>query len=465
MKCVQYLMSVWLFGAALAAHAEPVMAPFTAQDRVLVVAPHPDDETLGTGGAIQQAVAAGAQVRVLYLTNGDHNQVAFKLYNHTLYLSAKQYRGFGEKRLDEARAATKHLGLGPEQLVFLGYPDWGTLSMWRDCWDDAKPFKSTSTRAVEVPYKNNYGYRHPYRPEAVLKDVVNVIGEYRPTRLFLPHPCDTNPDHRAAANFVRLAMLELEPAGVRPELLYYLIHFGEWPRPYRYHPELALAPPLQLLDDGEWLTLSLTPAQVEKKYHAILENRTQITTRQYFLESLARRNELFAHVRTEHIFRVPSSESLDWRQAVRNKTLRFIPADHTGKLNGQTPPVSLSMEETFFLRQGEELIAQIDFKNRFGPRTNVHLFLFGYRRGVVFAKLPKIQVNVNPLGAIHVYDDEEELAEHDVQVTTIGDSMIVRVPLRLLGGADIDHVFTATRTNLTGISPDDTAWQLYEMMP
>jgi len=52
----------------------------------MVVAPHPDDEVLGAGGLIQQAVAAGAEVRIVYLTNGDHNQIAFKLYNGSIHL-------------------------------------------------------------------------------------------------------------------------------------------------------------------------------------------------------------------------------------------------------------------------------------------------------------------------------------------------------------------------------------------
>jgi LmbE family N-acetylglucosaminyl deacetylase len=38
---------------------------------VLVCAPHPDDETVGTAGVIQHAVAAARRVRVVFVTNGD----------------------------------------------------------------------------------------------------------------------------------------------------------------------------------------------------------------------------------------------------------------------------------------------------------------------------------------------------------------------------------------------------------
>ena len=57
-----------------------VLEPFSKTDRVLILAPHPDDEAIGCAGVIQQAVSSGAQVRIAYLTNGDHNQVAFMVY-------------------------------------------------------------------------------------------------------------------------------------------------------------------------------------------------------------------------------------------------------------------------------------------------------------------------------------------------------------------------------------------------
>lgn len=38
--------------------------------RILVVAPHPDDEVLGVGGTIAKAVAAGAEVHVAIVTKG-----------------------------------------------------------------------------------------------------------------------------------------------------------------------------------------------------------------------------------------------------------------------------------------------------------------------------------------------------------------------------------------------------------
>src|ERR1051325_3837894 len=53
--------------------------------RVLVIAPHPDDETIGAGGLIQQALAQGSLVKVVVVTNGDGQRFAPVKINNTIY--------------------------------------------------------------------------------------------------------------------------------------------------------------------------------------------------------------------------------------------------------------------------------------------------------------------------------------------------------------------------------------------
>src|SRR6185436_660247 len=50
------------------------------QDRLLILAPHPDDEVLCCGGLIQKAVAMGLPVRTVFFTYGDNNQWSFLVY-------------------------------------------------------------------------------------------------------------------------------------------------------------------------------------------------------------------------------------------------------------------------------------------------------------------------------------------------------------------------------------------------
>src|SRR3989337_2566047 len=47
------------------------MPALSSQDHILIIAPHCDDETLGCGGVIAEAVRLGVKVKVVMLTNGD----------------------------------------------------------------------------------------------------------------------------------------------------------------------------------------------------------------------------------------------------------------------------------------------------------------------------------------------------------------------------------------------------------
>jgi LmbE family N-acetylglucosaminyl deacetylase len=447
--------------------AQKAFPSITADDRIIVVAPHPDDEVLGAGGLIQQACAVGAEVHVIYLTSGDHNQIAFKLYKLRLHLSPSQYIAFGEIRNREAAAAMALLGLTRDQLTFLGYPDYGTMQIWRDHWGDTPAFRSDATHTNAVPYPDAFGYGQSYRPENVVANFVELFRRIRPTKVFVTHPADTNPDHRAAANFVRLAALEVAAEQKPPQLYYYVVHFGRWPFPYHYHPENELDPPQQLLDDGDWLTLPLTPEQAQKKYEAILQNHTQLTTRQYFLVAFARADEIFATIDVLPVPEVPADAVINWKKAIRTKALGLPPGEASDKTGPEhvllEELAAMDLEETAYVRQGDDLIAQVTLHNRLGKRANVHLLLYGYKRGSDFATLPKVHINITPFGNVHVFDDLKRVKVEDVRVISIENHLVVRVPLRLLGDEVPDLIFTATRANLGEVAADDTAWHLFSL--
>ena len=74
-----------LSGAASAPAQNIAELPkFQKEDRVLVLAPHPDDETIGCAGVIMHALKSGAKVKVVYLTNGDNNVFSILLSNPLL---------------------------------------------------------------------------------------------------------------------------------------------------------------------------------------------------------------------------------------------------------------------------------------------------------------------------------------------------------------------------------------------
>ena len=60
----------WLVGRVLRPAPAPPIAAEGGPRRVLVVAPHPDDETVGAGGVAALHVAAGDAVTVVVATDG-----------------------------------------------------------------------------------------------------------------------------------------------------------------------------------------------------------------------------------------------------------------------------------------------------------------------------------------------------------------------------------------------------------
>jgi LmbE family N-acetylglucosaminyl deacetylase len=79
----------------------------------LILAPHPDDESLGCGGLIARCVSVGRTPLVVILTDGagSHNSPAYP---------ADRLR---ELRAQEALSAVTSLGLPPQRLKFLGERD------------------------------------------------------------------------------------------------------------------------------------------------------------------------------------------------------------------------------------------------------------------------------------------------------------------------------------------------------
>ena len=48
----------------------PLVLDFINSDRILVLAPHPDDEILGAGGSLLKSIEKGKKVKVIYITDG-----------------------------------------------------------------------------------------------------------------------------------------------------------------------------------------------------------------------------------------------------------------------------------------------------------------------------------------------------------------------------------------------------------
>jgi LmbE family N-acetylglucosaminyl deacetylase/SAM-dependent methyltransferase len=91
----------------------PHLSVPSAGDVLVVVAAHPDDESLGAGGLIAAAAAAGAEVRLIIATDGEAS------HPHSPTHSSAQLAGL---RRAEVRAAAAVLAASLDP-VFLGLPD------------------------------------------------------------------------------------------------------------------------------------------------------------------------------------------------------------------------------------------------------------------------------------------------------------------------------------------------------
>ncbi|ERM90863.1 LmbE family protein [Caldanaerobacter subterraneus subsp. yonseiensis KB-1] len=258
--------------------------------RVLVFAPHPDDETLASAGLIQDTLRYGGEVKVVVITNGDSFKRAVIENYDTLEPKPKDFLRLGHDRQKETISALKYLGVNEENIIFLGYPDKGLAHLWWQYWN--KPYTSLGTKRISSPYNNSYTKKVEYKGENVVKDLKKIIKEYNPTLVVYPHPNELHPDHWATNSFVKYTLYLLEKENI-PQFLY-IVHYTDWPLPFGKHPQLNLNPPQNLLKTGtEWHLYPLTKTDIEKKGETIMMYKTQIKVMKDFLLAFDRKTELY----------------------------------------------------------------------------------------------------------------------------------------------------------------------------
>lgn len=374
------------------------LEPIAKDDRILILAPHPDDEAIACAGVIQEALKIGARIKIVYLTNGDHNQLAFIVYEKRLVFRKGEFIHMGEVRRQEAQKAMTGLGLKQEDLIFLGYPDFGTFAMWTRYWASKKPFKSLLTRMTKVPYPENYSYGRDYIPRNILSDLENIIGDYRPNKIFVSHPADTNGDHRSLSLFLSVALWGLEGKIPPPRIYVYLVHHTEWPLPRKYHPDLKLEVPEDLSNFGRWAEFTLLPEAVEKKHYAILGYKSQTESSAFYLFSFARRNELFQLLPSLNINAAPEFNSIS--------------------------------SAGYAIKEGYLEIYSIHPSDNHDV-SRMQVYIFGYRKDIAFGDMPKIFIKVNTNSAV-VFDGRKRIESPGVVCLMQGKYAVLRIPLQLL---------------------------------
>ena len=147
---------------------EQELIPYAAHDltgkRVLSLAPHPDDESIGCGGSLALHAQAGDPIKVVFLTNGAKGDSTGKV-------DKEEYVAL---RRSEAEEACKCLGI--TDVEFWGYED-----------------------------------RELAGSKGKLTRLMALLNNFNPELVYVPSPLEFHPDHRAAAFLLQDAIRSYEP--------------------------------------------------------------------------------------------------------------------------------------------------------------------------------------------------------------------------------------------------------------
>lgn len=294
-------LSIWVGANAYLGRLSSVPTPFVQElpdtdtiQRLLVVAPHCDDEVLAAGGLIQAVLQRGGKVRVVIVTNGDGSFSGTIVEYRKLYVSAADYIRAGSARQEESLNALAALGVPKDDVLFLSYPDRGTMRLWEQYWDNARPFRSPYTRVTQSPYQRTYNSHAVYSGHSLVSDLESILQSFDPDTVVAPHPADVHPDHWATGAFTALAIAAGHHTPPVRQLLY-LVHRADYPLPRGYMPFAPLLPPARLVNDTQvWGRFTLPDEWVTQKEQALNAYRSQFPLLGNFLRSFVRQNELFS---------------------------------------------------------------------------------------------------------------------------------------------------------------------------
>jgi len=267
----------------------PRHPPLYEGQKILILSPHPDDETLCCGGLIQKAHAAHAEVYVAFMTSGDGFEFDAALEGRQLRPTARAFQRLALRRMGEARAATASLGVPATHLSFLGYPDGGLLHLFLENY--ASPYRSPTTGLSAVTYPGTQSPGSAYTGQNLERDLGTLLDRVHPDLVLVPAPQDAHPDHRTTG-FMALRLMAAR--GQTSRLRYWVVHGGlEWPLPKGLHRTEPLTLPSRA-PNLAWTRQDLTPDEVLAKGRAVNLYRTQTALLGRFMEAFERRNELFS---------------------------------------------------------------------------------------------------------------------------------------------------------------------------
>ena len=198
-----------------------------ANAKILIVAPHPDDETLMFSGVIYSALSRGEPVKVVLMTNGDIRSVSD-----------------GNTRQNETVSAmVNSLGMQESDIIFLGYPDAGLTPVYNNYTSDSDTYTAANGQSSTYGSRGlgrtdyhyyKFGVHAAYNKPNILTDLKSIINDFLPDSIFVTSQYDLHPDHSASYLLIRDVLTDISStnANYRPIIHKTIIHGGDdtsWP--------------------------------------------------------------------------------------------------------------------------------------------------------------------------------------------------------------------------------------------
>ncbi|MHC1744115.1 MAG: PIG-L deacetylase family protein [Syntrophobacteraceae bacterium] len=303
-------------------HAAPAQLRTTLlrvppQVRLMVFAPHPDDEAIGAAGLIQRVIQKDGKAKVVFVTNGDGYLDGVRLQNNQATASSDDFIVYGVQRQREAQQAVASMGLEPEDAIFLGFPDGGIDDLWTDHWSSQKPYTSPHTQFDHAHYKSSFWRYVSYSGAGLHNQILRAILEFAPDWIVLPDPRDLHPDHSTTGVFVLEAIRKLRESGQAPyddiQVLSYLVHYPDYPTHRSAWIERASRAGIggshtgeHSLSNTEWLTFPMTSQELEAKERALRAHESQAGPLGGFFKLFLNHYEYFGRIGPAEVNTLPS---------------------------------------------------------------------------------------------------------------------------------------------------------------
>jgi LmbE family N-acetylglucosaminyl deacetylase len=192
-----------------------------ADQPFIVIAPHPDDESLGCGGLIADACRQGVRGKVVIVSDGAGSHPNSKAYPPERLIDLREV---------EARQACAELGLRPEEMLFLRLPD------------------------RFVPYEGE-------EAEWAINVIADCVREIGAGSIFVSWRHDPHCDHETSYRIAR----EVQRRVGEVKLFEYVV----WGH--------TLPPSTEVDPIRSGFRIGIDPKAMEKKRRAIAAHRSQIT--------------------------------------------------------------------------------------------------------------------------------------------------------------------------------------------